>query len=241
MAVFKIEKNKNYTTMSNYHLQDKLLSYRAKGLLSFMLSLPDDWDYSMNGLASISKENIKAIRTILHELEEHLYLTRNRIQNQKGQFEYDYCIYEIPYNINPYTLLPYTDIPYTQKEIQINTNIINTERQIDKDDKTKTPFFVAEEHNHLTLELIKYNFIDENDTQIFYYDNLFEDLLQNDNSYKELLIIIHYIIPRVKDKKFKDEEGNDINNKFGYFKSAINSNIQKLKHQFDDLWKDNNI
>lgn len=68
MSVFKIEKNDNYTVMSNYHLRDRNLSYKAKGLLSFMLSLPADWDYSMSGLEVISKESIKAIRNILQEL-----------------------------------------------------------------------------------------------------------------------------------------------------------------------------
>ena len=71
---FKIEKNKNYTVMSNYHLRDKNLSYKAKGLLSFMLSLPEDWDYSINGLVSISKEEVKAIRNILQELQRYGYL-----------------------------------------------------------------------------------------------------------------------------------------------------------------------
>ena len=65
MSVFRINKNDNYTVMSNYHLKDKNLTYKAKGLLSFMLSLPDDWDYSMNGLVAISKENISAIRSAL--------------------------------------------------------------------------------------------------------------------------------------------------------------------------------
>ena len=74
MSVFKIEKNKNYTVMSNYHLRDKNLTYKAKGLLSFMLSLPEDWDYSINGLVSISKEEVKAIRNILQELQRYGYL-----------------------------------------------------------------------------------------------------------------------------------------------------------------------
>lgn len=65
MSVFKIEKNKNYTVMSNYHLRDRNLSYKAKGLLSFMLSLPEDWDYSINGLVAVSKEGVKAIKNIL--------------------------------------------------------------------------------------------------------------------------------------------------------------------------------
>lgn len=97
MAVFRIEKNNNYTVMSNYHLRDKKLTFKAKGMLSFMLSLPDDWDYSLNGLCSVSKEGIKAVRNILKELEENYYLERKRIQNSKGCFDYDYYIYEQPY------------------------------------------------------------------------------------------------------------------------------------------------
>lgn len=62
MSIFKIEKNKNYIVMSNYHLRDRDLSYKAKGLLSFMLSLPEDWDYSLAGLCSISKESRDRIR-----------------------------------------------------------------------------------------------------------------------------------------------------------------------------------
>lgn len=76
--VFKIEKTKNYTVMSNYHLQDKNISFKAKGLLSFMLSLPEDWDYSLAGLVSVSKENTKAIRTILNELKDNGYLVIER-------------------------------------------------------------------------------------------------------------------------------------------------------------------
>lgn len=76
--VFKIEKTKNYTIMSNYHLRDINLSLKAKGLLSFMLSLPEDWDYSLNGLVSVSKESKKAIRSILNELKENGYLIKNK-------------------------------------------------------------------------------------------------------------------------------------------------------------------
>ena len=68
MKKFTIEKNKNYTIMSNYYLQDRNLSYKSKGLLSFMLSLSKDWDYSINGLVAISKMGVKAIKNILQEL-----------------------------------------------------------------------------------------------------------------------------------------------------------------------------
>ena len=86
------------------------------------------------------------------------------------------------------------DLGEVEKDIQINTNEINTNNKIDKDDKTKiSSFFVAEEHNILTLELINRGYINENDIQIFYYDDLFKELLQ-DNSYKDLVQIIHYIV-----------------------------------------------
>ena len=232
MSVFKIEKSKNYTVMSNYHLRDKNLSYKAKGLLSFMLSLPDDWDYSINGLVSISKEGVKAIRNILQELQRYGYLVIEKKQNEIGQFEYEYLIYE-----QPDTQKGDMDLGEVEKGIQINTNEINTNNKIDKDDKTKiSSFFVAEEHNILTLELINRGYINENDIQIFYYDDLFKELLQ-DNSYKDLVQIIHYIVPRVVNRQFKDEDGNFIKNKFGYFKNAIVGNINRLNIDIDDLWE----
>ena len=98
MPVFRINKNTNYTVMSNYHLKDKDLSLKAKGLLSLMLSLPENWDYSINGLVAICKENIKAIRSGLVELETYDYLSRNRIQRDGGKFDYEYLIYEQPYS-----------------------------------------------------------------------------------------------------------------------------------------------
>ncbi|MGN1268359.1 MAG: helix-turn-helix domain-containing protein [Candidatus Aphodocola sp.] len=232
MAKFKIEKNSNYTVMSNYHLRDKKLSYKAKGLLSFMLSLPDNWDYSINGLVSISKEGVKAIRNILQELQQNGYLAIEKKQNELGQFEYEYLIYEIP-DIQKGDM----DLGDVEKDTQINTNIINTKKQIDKDDKAKiSSFFVAEEHNILTLELIDRGYINENDTQIFYYDKLFEDLLTDGNSYKDLICIIHYIVPRVVKRNFEDEDGNIIKNKYGYFKSSIESNIHKLNNPIENLW-----
>lgn len=240
MSVFKIEKTKDYTVMSNYHLRDKNLSYKAKGLLSFLLSLPDDWDYSLNGLCSISKESRDGIRSILRELQEHHYVEIEKVRGDKGYFEYNYLIYEMPHWIcleneknNPDMEIPHLDIPNVENTTQINTN-----KQIEKDDKTKiSSFFVAEEHNLLTLELIDRGYLTENDMQIFYYDNLFEQLLKGENSYKDLIQIIHYIVPRVINRNFKDEDGNVIVNKFGYFKNAIIDNINKLNKRNESLWE----
>lgn len=243
MSVFKIEKNKNYTIMSNYHLRDRNLTYKAKGLLSFMLSLPEDWDYSLNGLVAVSKESKDGIRSILKELQEHHYLEIKKVRGNKGYFEYNYLIYEIPNFINkenvknnPDTENPYLDVPDMEMPTQINTK-----KEIDKDDKSISSFFVPEEHNILTLELIDRGYIDEEDTQIFYYDKLFEDLLYDGNEYKSLMQIIHYIIPRVIRNNFKDEDGNIIKNKYGYFKNSIESNIRKLELLDEDLWNEDEL
>ena len=86
------------------------------------------------------------------------------------------------------------------------------------------------------LKNIERGYINEDDIQIFYYDKLFNQLLEEDNSYQDLIQIIHYIVPRVVKRNFKDEDGNVIENKFGYFKNAIISNINKLNMNIEDLW-----
>ena len=146
MAVFKIEKQKNYTVMSNYHLQDRNLSYKAKGLLSFMLSLPEDWDYSLNGLVAVSKESKKAIRNILSELINKGYVVREQGRGEKGYYKYDYIIREIPVNVlekdHPDTQKGDAVKGDTEKGTQINTNKENTKEQI------------AVSYTHLTLPTI---------------------------------------------------------------------------------------
>ena len=99
MAVMRVEKNLNYTIMANYHLRDKEISLKAKGLLSLMLSLPPEWDYTLAGLAYINKEGIDAIRTAIKELEHTGYIVRSRQRNEAGQLlDTEYLIYEYPQN-----------------------------------------------------------------------------------------------------------------------------------------------
>lgn len=101
MAImFRVEKNTNYTVMSNHHLRNKAMSLKSKGLLSLILSLPPEWEYSLNGLCAICKESQTAIRSALKELEKNNYLVRRRRKNELGQFEYEYIIYEVPYTEN---------------------------------------------------------------------------------------------------------------------------------------------
>lgn len=99
MAVFRVNKNRNYTVMSNYHLRDKNLSLKAKGLLSQMLSLPEDWDYTIQGLCSINKEKEASINSTLNELKDNGYLkVTKKMPNEtkSGRIEYVYDIYETP-------------------------------------------------------------------------------------------------------------------------------------------------
>ena len=219
--VFRINKTKNYTVMSNYHLQDKNLSFKAKGLLSCMLSLPDDWNYSVRGLASISKEGIKAINSILKELEENYYLKRERKQENNGRFYYEYNIYE-----TSYTQKGITDKGTTLNGTQINTNIINNNNK-DKIDKAFNP---------ITNELIKRNFIEKYDFELYKYDDLFIELL-NEYEYKDVIKVCNYIIGKWKDNKGFDEDNNKIDNKFSYFKSAMINNLIKINQEIDFDWE----
>ena len=246
MSTFKINKNRDFTVMSNYHLRDKNLSLKAKGLLSFMLSLPDDWDYSLRGLVAICKESKDAIRSTLNELKLNYYLQIERIRDETGKFEYNYLIYEKPYRTRlksrnpPDTDFPYTDEPNTDNQPQINTKESNIKEQIDKLDKTETAQNEPEEvkHNILTLELINLNYISEDDAISFYYDNLFQQYLSDGHNYKELYSAIHYIVPRVMGRNFIDEDGNEITNKYGYFKNAVESNFRKFESYSQELYTD---
>ncbi len=245
MAVFRVDKQKNYTVMSNYHLQDRNLSYKAKGLLSFMLSLPEDWDYSMKGLVSVSKENIKAIRSILNELKENGYLEIFQIRGNKGYYKYEYVIHELPLDKeqeknNPDTQKGYTDEGTTEKEQQINTNKQSTKEQIVKDVKENTPFVDLNELIPITLNLIKKKYISIDDPDIYYYDNLYENLMAKGYSYKQLIIMTDYILSRVTKKKYRDEngkiidyefideDGNRVENKFGFYKGAMENCIARM-------------
>ncbi len=132
MPIFRINKTKNYTVMSNHHLRDKKLSFKAKGLLSYMLSLPDTWDYSLKGLCSVSKDNETSIKSALKELKEHNYLKVNKLMPNKtksGRIEYEYVIFEYPYaKKQEGDFLPLEILP-TENQGQINTKRKNTKNK----------------------------------------------------------------------------------------------------------------
>lgn len=127
MSVIRIEKDGNYTCMSNYHLRDSRLSLRAIGLLSKMLSLPPDWDYTVAGLAKICKEGKDAVRSALQELEAAGYMQREQTHNAAGHFsKVDYVIYEEPpLSENPTTVAPSTVEPSSENPTQLNIDKTN--------------------------------------------------------------------------------------------------------------------
>ena len=121
MAVFRVERNKGYTVMSNHHLRNKELSLKAKGLLSQMLSLPEDWDYTLKGLSLINREKIDAIREAIKELERAGYIVRSRERDEKGRLRgADYVIFEQPQPPTP-------DLPTLENPTQLNKDIQRTD------------------------------------------------------------------------------------------------------------------
>lgn len=136
MAVFRVERNKGYTVMSNHHLRNKELSLKAKGLLSQMLSLPEDWDYTLKGLSLINREKIDAIREAIKELERAGYIVRSRERDEKGRLRgTDYIIYEQPPNLdlptleNPTLGNPTQEKPTLENPMQLNKDKLITEKQ----------------------------------------------------------------------------------------------------------------
>ena len=136
MAVFRVERNKGYTVMSNHHLRNKELTLKAKGLLSQMLSLPEDWDYTLAGLSHINREKIDAIREAVRELERAGYIVRSRERDEKGRLRgADYVIYEQPQPPNldlPTLENPTLDNPTQEKPILENPTLENP-TQLNKD------------------------------------------------------------------------------------------------------------
>lgn len=136
MAVFRIERTRDYTVMSNHHLRNANLSLKAKGLLSMMLSLPEDWNYTTRGLAKICKEGVDAIGAALRELEASGYIVRHKLRDRQGRIsDTEYVIYEQPQlrkpdTDSPDTENPYMDKPDTEKPAELNIEKSNTEKSI---------------------------------------------------------------------------------------------------------------
>lgn len=252
MSVVRIEKNKNYTTMSNYHLRDKNLSLKAKGLLSVVLSLPDNWDYSIEGLVSILKEEKRAVKNALDELVQNKYLIILKLKAVKGKrknIEYVYTFYERPFNqenlnkllnnIDKKELIKFdyginldnldnVDIHnvYLQEDTQINKEELSKDNKYDNTDNISNP---------IVQKLLDLNFLNESDN-LEIYNKLFDKLSEQEN-FNKLEGEVMYIAKQLIKNKFKDENGEVVTNKYGYLKNALEFNFDKFKSK--DVQVDN--
>ena len=149
MAVFRIEKTRDYTVMSNYHLRDMSLSLKAKGLLSLMLSLPENWDYTMKGLARICKDGIDSISGGIRELEAHGYLIRSRVRSANGQLgSIEYTILEQPKAPSPTQKKPLRENPVQANPLldaPIQENPAQLSKDMDKELKELQKQFMPED------------------------------------------------------------------------------------------------
>lgn len=126
MAVFRVEKTRDYTVMANHHLRNTELSLKAKGLLSLMLSLPENWDYTTKGLSLICKDGIDSINSTVKELEAHGYITRRRIRNEKGQLTTtEYTIFEQPQSLDTADVPPKRENPILDNPVLGNPTLEN--------------------------------------------------------------------------------------------------------------------
>lgn len=230
MGVIRVERNANYTTMSNFHLQDRNLSLKAKGLLSFCLSLPDDWDYSVAGLVKFCKEGRDCIMATLAEMETNGYLHRERLRNADGTLgATNYVIYERPQNHaaaepksdkptseNPTLVLPTLEESTLEKPTQQNTNLQSTKETNNEKKKERHRYgqyqnvlLTDEEHEKLMAE-----FPSDYEQRV---DRLSEYMASTGKSYKNHLITIRCWAHRETPKKqgysrdaYRFEEGDSL-------------------------------
>lgn len=157
MAVFKVNKTKDYTIMSNHHLKEKEMSLKAKGLLSIMLSLPESWDYSINGLVAICKENESAINSTLKELKDFGYLRVDKLmpnQTKSGRIEYIYNIFEAPQQKQEQEKQDLenqgVEFQGVENQVQLNNN-----NQLNKELNTNNKSIVGQSHD-IAIKIIDY-------------------------------------------------------------------------------------
>lgn len=182
MAVFRVEKVKDYTIMSNHHLRNVALSLKAKGLMSLMLSLPEDWDYTLKGLACICRDGVDSISRTIKELEDQGYLTRRRFRYPNGRLgDIEYTIHEQPESkpieqdspkpespkqenpvqVNSIQENPTQGVPMLEKPVQLNTNQSNTKESITKESIDKRDKTRVREYRELIQDNIEYDILVE--------------------------------------------------------------------------------
>lgn len=229
MPILRKVKERQYTTIDNTIINDKRADCSCKGFLLFMLSKPDDWKFNYKNFEAELPEGRRAISTMIKKLEQLGYLKRTRVNSKNGYWDWIYYISEttsIEKQRNSTIIPKWIDGERIDGE---RVDILNTNNTKDKLDKENlNPIYKREEHNFLTNLLIDKGYINEYEYDISNYDNLFNKYLKEDYSYNDLSTIASYIVSKVKERNFEDEDFNPIQNKFGYFKTSMDSNINQL-------------
>ena len=180
MAVFRVERTRDYTVMSNHHLKNKDLSLKAKGLLSQMLSLPENWDYTLAGLSAINRESKDAIRSAVNELEKAGYIRRRQTVDSRGKFSgNEYIIYEQP---QPLSASPSSENPTKLKIDQVNIQEENTQGSNTHSILSGTPDVKRSEMNRNEIEQYR-ALIEEN----IDYDILLEEMPYEQERLEEIV------------------------------------------------------
>ena len=180
MAVFRVERTRDYTVMSNHHLKNKDLSLKAKGLLSQMLSLPENWDYTLAGLSAINRESKDAIRSAVNELEKAGYIRRRQTVDSRGKFSgNEYIIYEQP---QPSSASPSSENPTQLKIDQVNIQEENTQGSNTHSFLSGTPDVKRSEMNRSEIEQYR-ALIEEN----IDYDILLEEMPYEQERLEEIV------------------------------------------------------
>ena len=239
MAVCRVEKSKNYTTMSNFHLRDPNLSNKARGLLSTMLSLPENWDYTTRGLAKICKDGVDGITAQLKELEQYGYLIRHRVRDAGGRIiDMEYVIYERPHPaspdtekpdmVKPYMAKPDTALPCLETPAQINidkriTDEINTDSVITHSipsDESRPSVLAKLEEKRKEVMCRDTNVYREIIKENISYDYLLEDLPTEHDRLEEILELLVETV--CSTKKYIRVAGSD------YPAEVVRSRLLKL-------------
>jgi len=241
MPILRKYKNARFTCIDNNILNNKELSIKAKGLLCYMLSKPDGWDFNYNNFMNELKEGRKCIQSVLKELRDLKYLKMERFKNENNKYEWNYTIYEEPFenslkneNFEQTGFEPIQVEPIQNGAINKN---LNNKDKIDKEIRS----YYDLDHNRLTNILIDRKYITKDDRYIFDYDDIFNEYLSNGYEYRVLLKAVNYVIDKVEERNYKDENEEDIKNKYAYFKISFKDSINKqlgITYETDEIESD---
>lgn len=255
MAVFRVSKDKNYSIISNYYLRNKNLSLEAIGLLTIVLSLPNNFKFSIENLVKMTSENYRTIKLLIKELKDNGYLVISKKQDDKGLYYYEYIWFESN-ALNPeYTFHTMDQIdtavpkvknePMDSVDFNNNYNENGTNPEVTSPGMVKEPLYIRTNNYYkinidksklnlcfLTEYLIDWEFIKLNDINLFSYDSFLIEFLK-DEDVRLIISIVNYVVNRIKDNNYLDEEKNPINNLLTYFKESCRHNLACIKEQND--------